>query len=166
MCRAEQSQDLFSAEAKVGFQFDVSLNGAKAPDQGINLAAHIIRNDIDTSSGALLGLFRDIRLTDVVGIRIGEIRDSFQRAINENGQVLKAGIAAFPIPSAAMLYVPDADSVRWSVPSVKPNGAAPFSLTITRKTKLLESAACTIARCIRQSKQAGVLLINSCKFDE
>jgi hypothetical protein len=164
MCKAEQSVDLFSVTAKYGFQIGLSYSG-KPPSQEIKTQAIQTSNNLDKSGGEITKLLFGIGLTNkLFENKIDDYKKGAQEYINK---VLQQPLRSFNVPGADFLYLPEIrknEDVKWVVPSKSPAGAAPFAISIARDSTLLTSAACRVISCLRESKKAGVLLVNSCSF--
>jgi hypothetical protein len=163
MCRHEASQDVFSTTAKIEFQANVSFTG-KAPNQVIAITRNITKDDVSTSSGDLFKLYSDMNVLNVLVSKLADAERQMQHTINDEAKVLGNGSAAFKIPTSDFIYLPEVTEVKWGNPANKPTGAAPFSIIVQRKAELDTPLACKFISCIKQSKAAGKLLVNSCSI--
>lgn len=167
MCRMEQKVDVFSAETLVGYKFMLGVTGSP-PKQSMVVQKSLTRNDISTSQGELTSALDRLGLAQVLNLKLSE----FESGINSYSNLLLNGLQSGPqlflVPTSDFIYMPiirkDTD-VSWWQPKYGHSGVAPFGFKIKRDMQLPTSLTCRVADCIRKSKLAGKLLVNSCSFN-
>lgn len=164
MCRVEQKIDVFSAEVDMRYELPLGVTGTP-PSQQIEVNSRIISDGISSSQGELTRLLSDIGLGNIFGVNVESFVKGLRQYVNLVSQNMKSGPQYFPIPTSDYVYLPIVrrnEDVAWVNISNPPVGAVPLGFDIKRDMALPASLACRVGACLRKSKAAGKLLVQSC----
>ena len=166
MCRMEQKVPILDATVNLGFGMSLSVSG-DPPSQVIDIGKIATRDDIATSQGDLLNMLHSIGLGSVVDTGVHSFTDQIQKYINQDTNVLATGVSSFPIPSSDYIYLPrvrSSDDLAWTMPTNSTPAASKLAISLKRDMTLEKGLTCKLAKCLQQSRDRGVLLIQSCSI--
>ncbi|MDN6887855.1 hypothetical protein QMO14_30210 [Variovorax sp. CAN2819] len=164
MCRAEQTQNLYSGTGRALYQLEVFHTG-EAPNQKIDVKYRMTSNNFETSQSDLFNLLDAIGLKrPLFDILAPKVEAGINDYLNSQLNVLSEGAVSINVPTPDYIYLPHVREVKWSTSTPAPHGAAPFSLQVARDLKLPRLLACAVAKCFRDAKAAGAS-VNSCSLD-